>query len=195
MAAGSRPAPLYCATDGVQEVGRQGGGGFGLGELPLMVHHRRRGGRPDLVSAMYQSRTQPLTRNFLLWVQGRGFKSPSPTVRAVDRRLEHPMVRRYRRRNCGCSSMAEFQPSKLAMRVRSPSPAPSKIPGQRHIPATCPGEVRSLESRRELTVTLRFGLWRAVVGALVRDQPGDAVGDGAVAALGRILVAQRGLRR
>ena len=38
-------------------------------------------------------------------------------------RLEHPIARRYRRRNCGCSSMAEFQPSKLAMRVRSPSPA------------------------------------------------------------------------
>ena len=28
--------------------------------------------------------------------------------------------------SCGCSSMVEFQPSKLAVWVRSPSPAPSK---------------------------------------------------------------------
>ena len=31
------------------------------------------------------------------------------------------------RSNCGCSSMAELQPSKLATRVRFPSPAPSAI--------------------------------------------------------------------
>src|ERR1700722_1233171 len=28
---------------------------------------------------------------------------------------------------CGCSSMVELQPSKLAMRVRSPSPAPTEL--------------------------------------------------------------------
>ena len=28
----------------------------------------------------------------------------------------------------GCSSMVELQPSKLAMRVRSPSPAPTILP-------------------------------------------------------------------
>ena len=29
-------------------------------------------------------------------------------------------------KKCGCSSMVEFQPSKLAMRVRFPLPAPIK---------------------------------------------------------------------
>ena len=31
------------------------------------------------------------------------------------------------RSTCGCSSMAELQPSKLATRVRFPSPAPEKV--------------------------------------------------------------------
>jgi hypothetical protein len=126
----------------------------------------------DSVSAMYQSsarqlvptgvmpsdpRSRPacaviqndtvkyrLTRAFLLWVQEVGGSNPpSPTVQAVDRRLEHPIVRRYRPRHCGCSSMAEFQPSKLAMRVRFPSPAPSRpAPGRREsraLPGRCAG--------------------------------------------------------
>ena len=54
------------------------------------------------------------------------------------------MVRRYRRRNCGCSSMAEFQPSKLAMRVRSPSPAPGKKPWSAAYSDDCPGLSSSL---------------------------------------------------
>jgi hypothetical protein len=33
----------------------------------------------------------------------------------------------HKLRSCGCSSMAESQPSKLVMRVRFPSPAPAKV--------------------------------------------------------------------
>jgi hypothetical protein len=35
-----------------------------------------------------------------------------------------PRLFRVSHETCGCSSMVELQPSKLAMRVRSPSPAP-----------------------------------------------------------------------
>src|SRR5438094_1801632 len=38
---------------------------------------------------------------------------------------------------CGCSSMVEFQPSKLAMRVRSPPPAPLSLVSSVSPPATC----------------------------------------------------------
>tara|TARA_B100000929_G_scaffold288740_1_gene277858 strand:+ start:695 stop:913 length:219 start_codon:yes stop_codon:yes gene_type:complete len=38
-----------------------------------------------------------------------------------------PVVGLLGGRISGCSSMVEQQPSKLKMRVRSPSPAPSKI--------------------------------------------------------------------
>lgn len=37
-------------------------------------------------------------------------------------------IRQVRIAACGCSSMVESQPSKLAVRVRFPSPAPAGIP-------------------------------------------------------------------
>jgi hypothetical protein len=48
----------------------------------------------------------------------------SPSSRYPDAAVRTPTA-------CGCSSMAELQPSKLVMRVRFPSPAPPESPGQR----------------------------------------------------------------
>jgi hypothetical protein len=57
----------------------------------------------------------------------------------VERRFHAPTLMgcsrliRVSTETCGCSSMVELQPSKLAMRVRSPSPAPRSA-GKSNVP-------------------------------------------------------------
>jgi hypothetical protein len=77
--------------------------------------------------------------------KSRDVRSPSPMGRrrVCGWRTRSPVATVAA--TCGCSSMAEFQPSKLAMRVRSPSPAlVASGPGQSPSGSAChSAEIRS----------------------------------------------------
>ena len=96
------------------------------GSPPLMGALSGRGGMadaPDLGSGAERRKSSSL------FVRTRNHPSfPAVVAQLVERHLAKVEVASpslVYRSNCGCSSMAELQPSKLATWVRFPSPAPA----------------------------------------------------------------------
>ena len=62
------------------------------------------------------------------WLRGKGSKKSNLPIDIFNtREYNNQCFRVMWKRRCGCSSMVEFQPSKLATWVRFPSPAPYYI--------------------------------------------------------------------
>ena len=92
-----------------------------------------------------------------------------PGYEPVGRRFESCRARHYFAR--GCSSMVEFQPSKLAVRVRFPSPAPiirarssvDRVPGYEPVGRRFES-CRARHNQKQTPYGVCFWLWYARIG-------------------------------
>jgi hypothetical protein len=96
------------------------------------------------------------------------------------------------RRACGRSSMAEPQPSKLVMRVRFPSPAPTQNPRSRAVSSSRPTTVKT-PCPSFVPVACPIGSWLCP-SAWTRRTPPHGRSDPLIPFPSGVLVDQRGPR-
>ena len=105
---------------------------------------------------LYLAFAQTFGLNRMVWIAFLGLRQPpKPSLT----RRDYPLVWIQR---CGCSSMVEFQPSKLATWVRFPSPAPLQN-------ALSTPIIESLTIRK-LSLTIfwcHLGVWIQIQGGLL----------------------------